>query len=292
VTDTQHRRRFYILGCQRTGTTLVRLILESHSKIFCFDERTAYDVLAGSSYQVPPEKELLGFKLPRWTEQFKDPYLTDFPTLMNPVPRFYAGEPIIFLLRDVLDTAASMLTLRLPGQQIWIEQWGVPSLKYRYARSETFRTRYQGDMQRVRASRHPNAAYAALYWKYKTAAFFEYLEEGWPVLGVRYEDLVTRAGPQIKRMVESLQVPWEQALLDHAAAEHGELFETGLTVGLTDPKRAIDTASLGTGQRLSVEDVDQIMAIAGELNERVAGLKLESGCTGQVPGAPTAGTSA
>ncbi len=36
---------FFILGCQRTGTTLMRLILESHSMVKCFDEPQCYEIL-------------------------------------------------------------------------------------------------------------------------------------------------------------------------------------------------------------------------------------------------------
>lgn len=40
-------RRFFITGCQRSGTTLLRLILEGHQDIRCFDETRSYGVLAG-----------------------------------------------------------------------------------------------------------------------------------------------------------------------------------------------------------------------------------------------------
>jgi hypothetical protein len=47
--------RFFILGCQRSGTTLLRLILESHPDIFCYDEIKAYAVLQGTASEpLPP----------------------------------------------------------------------------------------------------------------------------------------------------------------------------------------------------------------------------------------------
>lgn len=41
--------RFFISGCQRSGTTMLRLILESHPFIQCFDEVAGYDILIHES---------------------------------------------------------------------------------------------------------------------------------------------------------------------------------------------------------------------------------------------------
>jgi hypothetical protein len=37
--------RFFISGCQRYGTTMLRLVLESHSHIHWFDEAIGYRLL-------------------------------------------------------------------------------------------------------------------------------------------------------------------------------------------------------------------------------------------------------
>src|SRR5437016_4600645 len=68
--EVLNNRRFYILGCQRTGTTLMRLVLECHSKILCFGEVRGYQALANNERTIPYGKEIVGFKIPRWTEQF------------------------------------------------------------------------------------------------------------------------------------------------------------------------------------------------------------------------------
>src|SRR3989442_1785108 len=62
--------RFFILGCQRTGTTLMRLVLECHSKILCFGEVRGYQALTNNERTIPSGKQIVGFKIPRWTEQF------------------------------------------------------------------------------------------------------------------------------------------------------------------------------------------------------------------------------
>ena len=63
------QERFFILGCQRSGTTLLRLILEVHPDVFCYDELKGYAVLQGAIQEDLPHARLIGFKIPRWTEQ-------------------------------------------------------------------------------------------------------------------------------------------------------------------------------------------------------------------------------
>ena len=66
------QERFFILGCQRTGTTLMRLILED----------------------LPPAR-LIGFKILRWTEQLNCQVLFD-DGAEGPCEKFYRGEKILF----------------------------------------------------------------------------------------------------------------------------------------------------------------------------------------------------
>jgi hypothetical protein len=69
-------RRFLITGCQRSGTTLLRLILGSHSKIYCYDEYLAYARLRDGDASEAQGYQLVGYKIPRWAEQLNDPQLS------------------------------------------------------------------------------------------------------------------------------------------------------------------------------------------------------------------------
>ena len=111
--------RFFIAGCQRSGTTLMRLILECHPDIFCFDETEAYKALLQSPSQQPAGKSLIGFKVPRYTEQFAEPLARDFG-LEETAINLYHSDPILFMLRDVRDTVASMMRLKA-RETSWLE---------------------------------------------------------------------------------------------------------------------------------------------------------------------------
>ena len=68
---------FFIAGCQRSGTTLMRLILECHDQVSCFDELRSYGALAERPLLQDLAGRKVGFKIPRWTEQLDAENLWD-----------------------------------------------------------------------------------------------------------------------------------------------------------------------------------------------------------------------
>ena len=89
------QERFFMLGCQRTGTTLLRIILEAHPDVFCYDELKGYAVLQKRYIEDLPDVKLIEFKIPRWTEQLTCPVLFDEGP-EGPCDNFYRGEKILF----------------------------------------------------------------------------------------------------------------------------------------------------------------------------------------------------
>ena len=70
----------FVIGCNRSGTTLTRLILESHPKVSAYDETTSYDywrkkdLLTGGLLKNQNDgKDCIVFKVPNMTEQLNNP---------------------------------------------------------------------------------------------------------------------------------------------------------------------------------------------------------------------------
>jgi hypothetical protein len=252
---------FFIIGCQRSGTTLMRLVLECHSRIQCCDEQATYSILAGRRLLVR-ERPLLGLKAPCLTEQFGNTSLWD-PLVLPEVSNPYCGQKLIFMMRDVRDTVASMLRLRVRTEP-WTETHLTTALEAKLDRDPAFVERYAPVILKLRTARYPTLARAAFYWRYKAEALYDYLERGFPVLLIRYEDLVTRAEVELLRVCGFLQVPWESGLLRHPTFTHAEVDDAGLAIGGTDARRPIDTHSLGQWHGVFSDDqLNEILEFAG-----------------------------
>lgn len=255
------QKTFFIVGCQRSGTTLLRLILECHSRIQCFDEHLGYRLLRRENWANEVERELVGFKTPMLTEQFNDAVFQDYN--LDPFPNRYAGYPLIFMVRDVRDTVASMVNYGVGRSSTWLDRWGIPALELKMERYPEYASQLKPILERYATGSHLRLRQAALCWRYKTNALANYQQLGFPVLCLKYEDLVTRPRAELERVCVFLGVDWEEALLQHASRAHGEVFSNGRTIGLTDPCRPIDTNSLRHWTQFSDDELEAILDVAG-----------------------------
>jgi hypothetical protein len=236
-------RWFFITGCQRSGTTLLRFVLECHPEVFCFDELDSYRVLSSSQCEDTISKHWVGFKVPRWAEQLDCELLRDFG-LPDEARRIYRGQKILFLVRDYRDTISSML--KLPGRKkSWLEEWGEAILEAHVEYGDGFPEKWARELAMCRAAPNRLVAIGALYWKFKNAALLRYVERGYPVLAICYERLVTHPEEQLRRVCTFMGIGFTDELLRHPAHSHREILDNGLAVGNSDPKRLIDAAFVG-----------------------------------------------
>jgi hypothetical protein len=239
----------------------LRLILEAHPDVVCYDELKGYSILQNPIVENPLQARWIGFKLPRWTEQLTRPILFD-EGAEGYCKNFYRGEKILFLYRDVRDTIASMLKLKT-GRSNWCETWVPRIINSKVQKEPEFRERYAAQLSVIDNCASPLIGMAALYWRYKTDALLDYSESGLPVLAVSYEDLVTDPRPVLQSVCRHLGIPFHENLLRHNELPHTELFENGLTVGHNDPRQPIQSGSVRQWDRfLSKEDLLLIGRIA------------------------------
>ena len=250
---------FLILGCQRSGTTLMKLMLECHTDIQCYDERCGYRILSGVRHAVLTGL-LTGFKAPRITEQLQKRTLRD--DVLPPFRNFYRGQKIVFMVRDARDTVVSMTRLKC-GRIDWLDKWGIPAIQAKLRSDRMFKRRYESVVKMCQRDKYDKLCFGALCWKYKTEAVFEYLARGYPVHVVKYEQLISRSGREMKSVCSFLGVPWQDSVLRHNEVKHNET-RCGVTIGGTDSSRAVDSTSIGQWRdALSDEQAASIMRIVG-----------------------------
>ena len=250
---------FFIIGSQRSGTTLMRLILDSHIDVTCIDEAYSFRVLTQG---VAGFTGLVGFKTPQLTEQFAGPWLRDDAAIRAKSPsgvvNCYLKHRFIFMVRDVRDVVVSMLSR--PG---WLRTYGATVLAAKAETDDDFRIRYREELCALAESGCSDAATAALIWCYKTDALKTYVERGMSVLPVKYEHLVTSPATELSSICRFLHIPWDAALLRHHRVRHSDVRGPAATGG-TDCGRPIDAMSIGKWRLLlSAEQLRVIEVIAG-----------------------------
>lgn len=245
--------RFFISGCQRSGTTMLRLVLESHPSIQCFDEVEGYDILTSQSKNESlnvifnDRAEFVGFKIPRFAEQllwaeFKD---LDYGSFSS----FYKDEKVIHIVRNPLDVVGSMMRLKTIGGTSWLERYGLSILQALIKNNNldrAYKRRYE-DLERRGLPIH---LVGALYWEIKNQSLFDLQEQGKSVHAVKYETFVESPKSGLLGMCKFLGVDWSDLLLKHAELPHAELDEKGFAIGGTDPRRPIDMESVGSHSHL------------------------------------------
>lgn len=267
---------FFISGCQRSGTTLLRLILESHEKIQCFDEGIGYEILVnqgrGESVEYPVKKGAIyiGFKIPRFTEQLTNEYFVD-PDY-GKFPSFYKNQKVIHVVRNVLDVVSSMMKLKMAKDVSWLEKYGIEILES-MLKDKNLDLKYREKHSNLRHKGYPAHLVGALYWEIKNQGYFDLLENSQCVYPLSYERLVSASEFELIKLCEFLKIEWSDALLNHFKYSHGELDEMGRAIGNTDPARAIDNCSVGSYKSmLSEQQICQIKEFTEDMSSQMNSL--------------------
>jgi len=231
-----------VAGCQRSGTTLLSLILDSHPEIRTIDE---VDFRLSDLRRYLTSKEfapLVCFKLPAMSHRVRE-----FKSL--------PGLKVLWAVRDPRDVVTSMIRLQVTARGVkaplaahphagpalaippMLEVLGEPPADLRQ-HLDTFR----------RLPSHPDrtieqlALAAALHWRLKCELLPAYDECSVPYRFVRYEDVVRSPKAHISQVLEYLDLEWHDAVLRHHETHDG------VSIGFTDRSRAIDQASIETWQ--------------------------------------------
>lgn len=262
-----------ITGCQRSGTTLTHLVLNSHPAIHSIDE-LAFDHADLNTYLSAPNLPgFVSFKLPRYAQM-----LSFIETLPD--------ARVLWCVRNPLDVVSSMVKLgQLLSEDGPLISWAAhpycapreilnsywPLEVGQKQKVSHFMKEYERIIHKDLATRSRNELIftGALCWRIKSEIPDLYRKRSIKFHILEYEQLVASPEQTIRRILQYIGVPWDSKVLHHHEVHDG------ISVGATDNSRPIDTRSVGQGaDTFSAKEQAIVAKICGS-NARKFGYDLD-----------------
>ena len=177
-----------VVGSQRSGTTLLGLMLDSHRDIKMHEEEASYAAL-----KIKEEgnlKTIEGFKIPVWTSRYRF------------LKKAFPHSKVVYLRRDLRSIVSSMLHLKA-GPSSWVSAHGWREIERSISFVTDLHTR-NFFLKTYSVCRHENdeVVVAALCAYLKMFLLEEYYKIGLSVLECWYEDLVIHPENETRRIFE------------------------------------------------------------------------------------------
>ena len=229
------KNKIFILGCQRSGTTLLRLILDSHRRIYCYGEINGYAYFT-ENFRAKHKKKFEGFQLPIWTELFVEyDCIKKYKNL---------NDKILFIYRDPKEVICSMKSLKIKEKNYI--QYEVCSHINTWMNddSRSFKKTFEKEIT------SDEIVKAICYWKYKNMSYFKMKELKYDVHLINYKNLVTNPKTEISNILNFLKIEWDESTLCHHKTKHDEINPNNIALGNTKANRKIDKDSLNKWEKI------------------------------------------
>ena len=202
---TARRGAAFIVGSQRSGTTLLGLALGAHEGIEWLDEDRAYAAVA----ERPGDGHRMRlFKVPGWTGALST-FVGHFP-----------GGAYLFMKRPAVQVVASMLTLRGTAATSWAELFA--AVEARVAMAAFADPRARDVLERhYRRAAGDTVLMATLCAVARQALVAEYRRSRLRVLEVDHEQLVADPRTTLSGVLDFIGLPWSDRVLDGVRHKDG-----------------------------------------------------------------------
>jgi protein-tyrosine sulfotransferase len=244
---------FLIVGCQRSGTTMLESVLDAHPSVRVIGEegRASYKYFFKEADLGQLTEDFVGLRIPVATHELQ--------TALT----WHAGARVLFMLRDPRDVVASMHMARAGGEPwIAVEAHGELSRTISHLPDAAEQERRLQRLYNETEDRG-DIRFAALLWALKNRYIPLYSNSTLPTMVVRYETLVAQPEPCLREICDHLGLDWSERLLEHGKYSSG-------TWGGTDKGAPIHEASVEAYRtRLTTEDRRKIHAVIQPDMERL-----------------------
>ena len=233
-----------ILGCQRSGTTLALLMLQAHPLIKGIDE-TEFP----SPFPFPSSMALYYHQLQKKSICLK---LPEHIFNVEYIARHFPKTKILWIVRNPFSVIASMSALK-NTRGSWIKRCGATELKRLIP--------FFPEIKELDLTQLDEISLGAMVWKYKNQALDIYRQKGLKVFDFKYEDLVENPQSMMSDILNFLELPWSDRVLQH----HKFHQPTKTYPGNTKGDKALDTSRTYSQPKLIASERNIIMSTAKEL---------------------------
>ena len=232
-----------ILGCQRSGTTLTYLILNSHPRIKGIDETE-------SNYCFPHPRILYYNWLRGYTTCLKLPNQT---FNLEYIAKYFPQAKIIWLIRNPYSVVSSMRKFKTGGGN-WLNQYA----KYELLRESSLIPEIRSlDLETL-----DEVSLGAIVWKYKNIALEKYKSAGLKTFTIKYEELLDNSHQVITHLLDFINLKWSDNLLNHHQYQYST--ENKEYPGGTKGNIPIDKSRKQPNLILSEHEIESIDSICQE----------------------------
>ena len=236
-----------ILGCQRSGTTLTFLILNSHPQVKGIDETE-------TGYSFPYQSVLYRNSINNYSTCFKHPNQT---FNFKYITQHYPQTKIIFPIRNPYSVVSSMrsFTVQTKAKQgNWLNCFAKEELL-------GLDSSFLPDVLSLDLDSLDEISLGAYVWKYKNMALDKYKQAGFHVFAFRYEDLLDSPRKVITEILDFADLDWDDIVLNHQKYYDGEKKKYP---GGTRGSQPINMSNKKRNLNLSRDEVELITSICHE----------------------------